>query len=185
MRPKRTTRAPTRNDNDCYTVSSYGLRKQPDEHARVAIINDAGDPRSYAEAMARSDTAEWEMACEAEKHAFEHMGVYEVVLHPKGRKVVGSRWVFRIKRGPDGTVLKYKARIVAQGFTQIEGVDYDETFTPVAKHTSLRVILALTAEHNLEVRQMDVKSAYLNGELKEEIYMEPPSGFDTPEGMVF
>ena len=184
-RPKRTTRTPTRDDDDRYTVSSYGLRKRPDEHARVAVIDDAGDPRSYAEAMACPDAAEWEMACEAEKRAFEHMGVYEVVPRPKGRKVVGSRWVFRIKRGPDGTVLKYKARIVAQGFTQIEGVDYDETFAPVAKHTSLRVILALTAKHNLEVHQMDVKSAYLNGELKEEIYMEPPSGFDTPEGMVF
>ena len=151
----------------------------------MAVIDDAGDPRSYVEAMAHPDAAEWEMACEAEKRAFEHMGVYEVVPCPKGRKVVGSRWVFRIKQGPDGTVLKYKARIVAQGFTQIEGVDYDETFTPVAKHTSLCVILALTAEHNLEVHQMDVKSAYLNGKLKEEIYMEPPSGFDTPEGMVF
>ena len=115
----------------------------------MAVIDNAGDLCSYAEAMAHPDAAEWEMACEAEKRAFEHMGVYEVVPCPKGRKVVGSRWVFRIKRGPDGTILKYKARIVTQGFTQIEGVDYDETFTPVAKHTSLCVILALTAEHNL------------------------------------
>ena len=135
--------------------------------------------------MAHPDAAEWEVACDAEKRAFEHMGVYQVVPRPKGRRVVGSRWVFRVKRGPDGAILKYKARVVAQGFTQIEGVDYDETFAPVAKLTSLRVILALTAEYNLEVHQMDVKSAYLNGELKEEIYMEPPPGFDTPDGMVF
>lgn len=184
-RPKRITRAPVRDDDDRYAVSSYRLRKRPDEHARVAKIDDAGDPRTYAEAMMRPDATEWEAACEAEKRVFEHMGVYEVVPRPKGRKVVGSRWVFRIKRGPDGAILKYKARIVAQGFTQIEGVDYDETFAPVAKLTSLRVILALTAEHDLEVHQMDVKSAYLNGELKEEIYMEPPPGFSTPEGMVF
>jgi hypothetical protein len=85
---------------------------------------------------------------------------------------------------PDGAILKYKAHVVAQGFTQIEGIDYDETLAPVAKLASLRMILALAAELDLEVHQMDVKSAYLNGELKEEIYMKPPLGFDIPDGMV-
>jgi hypothetical protein len=184
-RPKRITCAPIRDNDERYAVSSYGLRKRPDKHAHVAKADETSDPRSYAEAMAHPDAAEWEIVCDAEKRAFEHMEVYKVVPRPKGRKVVGSRWVFCIKRGPDSAILKYKACVVAQGFTQIEGVDYDETFTPVAKHTSLCIILALTAEHNLEVHQMDVKSAYLNGELKEEIYMEPPPGFDTPEGMVF
>jgi hypothetical protein len=112
------------------------------------------------------------------------MGVYEIVPHPKGRKVVGSKWVFRIKRGPDREIQKYKARVVAQDFTQIEGVDYDKTFTPVAKLSSLRAILAIATEFNLEVHQMDVKSVYLNGELEEEIFMEPPPSFDVPEGMV-
>jgi Reverse transcriptase (RNA-dependent DNA polymerase) len=103
---------------------------------------------------------------------------------PKGRKVVGSKWVFRIKRGPDGAIQKYKARVVAQGFTQVENIDYDETFAPVAKFASLRTILAIAAKEDLEVHQMDVKSAYLNGVLKEEIFMEPPPGFDVPKGMV-
>jgi Reverse transcriptase (RNA-dependent DNA polymerase) len=71
-----------------------------------------------------------------------------------------------------------------QGFTQMEGIDFDETFTPVAKFTSLCTILALAAKYNLEVHQLDIKSAYLNEDLKEEIYMAPPPGFDTPEGMV-
>jgi Reverse transcriptase (RNA-dependent DNA polymerase) len=92
--------------------------------------------------------------------------------------------VFRIKRRHDGAIQKYKARVVAQGYTQIEGVDYDETFAPVAKLASLRMILALAAEHDLELQQMDVKSAYLNGELREEIFMEAPLGFDVPDGMV-
>jgi hypothetical protein len=92
--------------------------------------------------------------------------------------------VFRIKRRHDGAIQKYKARVVAQGYTQIEGVDYDETFAPVAKLASLRMILALAAEHDLELQQMDVKSAYLNGELREEIFMEAPPGFDVPDGMV-
>jgi hypothetical protein len=109
------------------------------------------------------------------------MSVYKVVPHPKGKNVVGSKWVFRIKRGPDGAILKHKARVVAQGFTQIEGVNYDETFAPVAKLASLRTILAIAAELDLEVHQMDVKSAYLNGELKEDIYMKPPPGFEVPD----
>jgi hypothetical protein len=102
------------------------------------------------------------------------MGVFKIVPHPRNRKIVGSRWVFRVKRGPDGSIQRYKAHIVAQGFTQTEGVDYDETFAPVAKFASFRIILAMAAEQNLEVYQMDVKSAYLNGDLKEEIFMHPP-----------
>jgi reverse transcriptase-like protein len=112
------------------------------------------------------------------------MGIYEVVPHPKGRKVVGSKWVFHIKCGPDGTIQKYKACVIAQGFTQIKNIDYDETFAPVAKFTLLCTILAIAAEEDLEVHQIDVKSAYLNGILKEEIFMELPPGFDIPEGMV-
>jgi len=103
---------------------------------------------------------------------------------PKGWKVVGSKWVFYIKQGPDRAIQKYKARVVAQGFTQIEGVDYDKTFVPVAKLSSLQAILAITTEYNLEVHQMDIKSTYLNGELEEEIFMKPPPGFDVPNGMV-
>lgn len=129
-RPKRKTRPPMRDDDQRYAVSSYGTRKRPDEHARVAKANSAGDPRTYADAMACPDAAEWELACENEKRAFEQMGVYEIVPRPTNRKVVGSRWVFHVKRGPDGAVQKYKARVVAQGFTQIEGIDYDETFAP-------------------------------------------------------
>jgi hypothetical protein len=136
-------------------VSSYRPRKQLDEHARVAVADDTSDPRTYAEALSRPDAPQWELACEDERRAFERLGVYEVVPRPKGRKVVGSRWVFRVKRGPDGTVQKYKARVVAQGFTQIEGIDYDETFAPVAKLASLRTILALSAEFNLFLHQMD------------------------------
>jgi hypothetical protein len=124
--------------------------------------------------MARPDAVEWELACENEKRTFENLGVYEIVPHPDDRKVVGSKWVFRIKRGPDGTIQKYKAWVVAQGFTQIEGIDYDETFAPVAKLASLRAILAIAAERDLELHQMDVKSAYLNGSLSNEIFMSPP-----------
>ena len=182
--PKHTVHAPICDDDPRYSVSLYSTRKRTAEQAKVAQTDASGKPCTYTQAMAHTDAAEWEAACEAERCAFEHMGVYEVVPRPTGRKVVGSKWVFRIKRSPDGAIQKYKARVVAQGFTQIEGVDYDEMFAPVAKFASLRVILALAAKRDLEVQQMDVKSAYLNGELKEEIFMEAPPGFDVPKGMV-
>jgi len=112
------------------------------------------------------------------------MGVYDVVPQPKGHKVVGSKWVLRIKRGPDGQVQKYKAHIVTQGFTQVEGLDYDQTFAPVVKLLTFRAILAIAVQQNLTIHQMDIKAAYLNGKLKEEIYMEAPPGLEIPEGMV-
>jgi hypothetical protein len=142
-----------------------------------------GDPQTYANAMKRSNAAEWNAACEKERRSFEEMGVYEVVSRPRDRNVIGSKWVFHTKRQPDGEIQKYKARVVAQGYTQVEDIDYDETFAPVAKLSSLRTILALAAEHDLELHHMDVESAYLNGKLKEEIYMDPPPGFDIPDGM--
>ena len=134
--------------------------------------------------MARPDTIEWELACENEKRAFENLGVYEIMPRPSDRKVIGSKWVFHVKRGPDGTIQKYKARVIAQGFMQIKGIDYDETFALVAKLTSLRAILAIAAKRDLELHQMDVKSAYLNGNLSNEIFMSPPPGFNIPDGMV-
>ena len=186
VRPKRNARTPVRDDDQRYNVSSYKqkLRPRNAEHAGVARADGNTEPKTYAEAMARPDAAMWEAACEEERKSFEAMEVFEVVPQPERKKVVGSKWVYREKRGPDGKVQKYKARVVAQGFTQVEGIDFDETFAPVAKLSSLRAILALAAELDLEVHQMDVKSAYLNGKLEEEIYMEPPPGFNIPEGMV-
>jgi len=135
--------------------------------------------------MSCLDAAKWDAVCKEEMNSFQHMGVYEVVPQPKGRKVIGSKWVFCIKHRPDGNVEKYKACVVAQGFTQVEGLNFNKTFTPVTKFSSFHTILALAAEHNLEFHQMDIKVAYLNGVLEEEIYMELPLGLKVPEGMVF
>jgi reverse transcriptase-like protein/Pol polyprotein/gag-pre-integrase-like protein/integrase-like protein len=183
-RPKCTIHVPTHDDNPWYTVSSYGTWKHTKEHASVVQADTTSDPQTYAQAMARSDAAEWELACNDKHYAFEHMGIYEVISRLKGWKVVGSKWVFHIKCGPDGAIQKYKAHVIAQGFTQIKNIDYNETFAPIAKFTLLHTILAIAAEEDLEVHQMDVKSAYLSGILKEEIFMELPPGFDVPEGMV-
>jgi hypothetical protein len=96
---------------------------------------------------------------------------------PASRKPISCKWVFKIKQGANGEVERYKARLVARGFTQTYEVDYNETFAPVAKFTSIRCILALATLEDMEIHQMDVKTAFLNGKLEEEIYMEQPQGF--------
>jgi len=183
LRPKRNTHPPVRDDDPHYSVSSYN-RPSSTEQANVVLTDKTDDPRTYKEAMVRSDAAEWDAACKDEIRNFQQMGVYNVVPQPKGRKVVGSKWVLRIKCGPDGQVQKYKARIVAQGFTQVKGLNYDQTFAPVVKLSTFRAILAIAVQQNLTIHQMDVKAAYLNGKLKEEIHMEAPPGLEIPEGMV-
>eukprot|EP00253_Pinus_taeda_P001949 PITA_01949 len=102
---------------------------------------------------------------------------WDLVPLPKGRKLLRCKWVYRTKYGPDGKVDKHKARLVAKGFLQVEGIDYTETFSPVAKMNSVRLVLSLAASFEWEVHQMDVKSAFLHGDLHEEIYMEQPIGF--------
>ena len=144
------------------------------ESARAAVL---GDPLTYHDAMSREDHHEWIKACNAELEVLKKFGVFEEVPRLKDRKIVGSKWVFRMKHGPNGQIERYKARVVAQGFSQVEGIDYNETFAPVTKFNSIRLLLALAACYDWEIHQMDVKSAFLNGELNEEIYMRPPPGY--------
>jgi hypothetical protein len=94
-----------------------------------------------------------------------------------GRKPISFKWVFKIKQGANGELERYKARLVARGFTQTYGVDYNETFALVAKFTSIRCIFALATLEDMEIHQMDMKIAFLNDEFEEEIYMEQPQGF--------
>ena len=105
--------------------------------------------------------------------------VWELVDLPAGCKRVGCKWVFKTKRDSKGNIERYKARLVAKGFTQKDGIDYKETFSPVSKKDSLRIVMALVAHYDLELHQMDVKTAFLNGELEEEVYMDQPKGFET------
>ena len=113
--------------------------------------------------------------------------VWELVDISANRKVVGNKWVLKIKHRADGSIDKYKARLVAKGYTQMEGVDFLETFSPVVRFDSIHVILTIVAHLDLELHQMDVKTEFLNGELDEEIYMDQPIGFVTEgqEGKVY
>ena len=101
-----------------------------------------------------------------------------MVLRPEGKSVVTSRWLYKIKHVADGSIEKFKARFVAKGFSRIEGVDYDETFTPVARYTSIRSPISIAAKMGWQIHQMDVKTAFLNGVIEEEVYVEQPQGFE-------
>jgi hypothetical protein len=116
-------------------------------------------------------------AMREELDSMERNKVWELVDLPNNRKPIGSKWIFKRKLNASGCVEKYKARLVAKGYTQREGIDFVETFSPVAKFTSIRIMGALTAYFDLELHQMDVKTAFLNGHLEEEIYMSQPDGF--------
>ena len=141
-----------------------------------AAVAEYRDPLTFREAM-RSDLADqWRVACQYEIDALAKNETWTLVYLPPGRKAVKSKWVFKRKLD-----LSHRARVVAKGFTQIFGLDYDETFSPVARFESLRLLLALAALEDWEIHQMDVKSAFLNGLLDEEIYMEQPEGFVDPD----
>jgi hypothetical protein len=104
--------------------------------------------------------------------------VWEIVPRPKSKDVVSSKWLFKIKHVADGSIEKYKARFVARGFSQKEGINYEETFAPVARYTSIRTIIVVVAKMKWKLHQMDVKTAFLNGVIKEEVYIEKPQGFE-------
>ena len=112
-----------------------------------------------------------------EMQALEHNGTWELVPLPQGKKPVGCRWVYAIKVGANGQIDRLKAWLVAKGYTQIYDLDYGDTFSPVAKITSIRVFLAIAAIRHWPLYQLDIKNAFLHGELEVEIYMEQPPGF--------
>ena len=116
---------------------------------------------------------------EAEMRSLKENNVWDLVELPKGKKAIGSKWVYKVKTGADGLMERYKARLVAQGFSQKYGDDYDETFCPVVRLESLRALIALAVHYKLRLHQVDVTTAFLNGELEEEVYMKQPKGFVT------
>jgi hypothetical protein len=103
--------------------------------------------------------------------------VWYIVPRPEGKSVVTSKWIYKIKHATDGSVEKYKVRFVARGFSQVEGVDYDETFTPVSRYTSIHTIIALTTSMSWKLHQMDVNTTFPNDEMDEEVYIEHQEGF--------
>jgi hypothetical protein len=117
-----------------------------------------------------------------ELQALEKTHTWDLVDLPHGKSAIGCKWVYKIKTKSDGSIERYKARLVAKGYAQKYGIDYEETFAPVARITSVRSLLAIAAVHQWPLFQMDVKNAFLNGDLTEEVYMQAPPGYsDCPD----
>jgi hypothetical protein len=134
-------------------------------------------PRSYKEAMECPDREEWKSACDSEMEAHAVNSTWKLCRLPKGKRPIGCRWVMKIKHNQDGSIEKYKARLVAQGFSQKYGIDYQETFAPVIRYETVRLLVALGLELDCFIHSMDVETAYLNGEPEEETYMKQPEGY--------
>ena len=137
----------------------------------------SNEPASMKEAIESPDKEKWTDAIQKEMDSLYENEVWDLVKLPKDRNAVGSKRVFKQKVGSNGQVERYKARLVAQGFSQKRGLDYDETFSPVVRFESLRTINALAVNNGMKLHQMDVTTAFLNGELEEEVYMKQPEGF--------
>ncbi|GJR42035.1 zinc finger, CCHC-type containing protein [Tanacetum coccineum] len=130
--------------------------------------------------MQSRDSAFWKEAIDDEIGSIMENNTWVLSDLPPGCKPLGCKWIFKRKMKVDGTIDKFKARLVIQGFRQKEGIDYFDTYAPVARITTIRLLLALAAIHNLVIHQMDVKTTFLNGDLDEEVYMKQPEGFVMP-----
>ena len=143
-----------------------------------ANISSITEPRTFKESQKCSESGQWREACMEELEAHSRNGTWKVVNLPPGKKVVGSKWIFKVKRNIDGSVERFKARFVAKGYSQRPGFDFTETFAPTVRYSAVRTILALAGLEDMEIHSLDISHAYLNGVLEEEIYMQLPEGFE-------
>jgi hypothetical protein len=136
------------------------------------------EPTCFEEAIQKK---EWVDAMTKEYQSIVNNDVWEIVPRPKNKDVVFSKWIYKIKHAADGSIEKHKEIFVARDFSQKEGIDYEETFSPVARYTSIRTIIALVAKVKWKLHQMNVKTTFLNGVIEEEVYIEQPQGFEVEE----
>jgi hypothetical protein len=149
----------------------------PDFHSNFSLFIIDDDPRTVREAVDSEDGKLWKKAMVEEMAALDKNEAWDLVEFPTGRNPIGNKWVFKKKLNVEGKVEKYKAQLVAKGYSQVEGIDFGEIFSLVAKLTSIRFILSIVVAFDFEVEQMDVKTTFLHGDLEEEIYMKQPEGF--------
>ncbi|KAJ1530288.1 hypothetical protein ONE63_005209 [Megalurothrips usitatus] len=183
IQPKATTNISKNSDSQMQLAPRYPSRQRKEVRdpdfiyfTDLAYFSAGNEPSTVEEALASEDSPQWERAMSEELAALRENETWDIVARPVGSNVVQCKWVFKIKCGSDGSAQRYKARLVARGFSQRQGIDYNETFAPVARHTTLRLLFATAAELDLLHYHWDVQTAFLNGDLEETIYMEPPKG---------
>jgi len=147
-----------------------------------ATVTEVSIPSTHKQALKSIHAEHWLRAEDSEIHSLQKKKVLHACILPENKTMISTRWIYRIKYHQDGSINVYKARLVARGYEQILGIDYDETFSPVVRLTSLRIIFALSVGYNLIIHTMDVDTAFLNAPLEEDIYIKPPTGFNLPPG---
>jgi len=169
---------PSRRSGRFSTQSSISYKKQLGhrvQHATSEIPE--ADPTTYRHAVNSSLKGEWTSAMNDEIIVLKMNNTFDVVNKPIGQNIVGCKSVFKTKKNADGTLERFRARAVPQGFSQAPGFDFEDSFAPVIRYESLRLLIAIWARNKWRLRQFDVKSAFLYGKLKEEVYLRPPPGF--------
>ncbi len=154
------------------------VHQPPSEWWRATGLLAVEEPNTITEALGSPQAEEWRLAMAEEMASLMKNGTWKLVDCPPGVTPVPVKWVFKVKRDASGNIERFKARLVAKGFKQREGIDFNEVYAPVSKHSTLRALLSLVAVEDLELQQLDVKTAFLNGVLEEEIYMVQPPGFE-------
>lgn len=157
------------------------------EYGQVAFLSDItppGEPLTYAQALSSPDSHHWKAAMQQELQSLQDCNTWSLVPLPSNKHCIGGKWVFKLKYKSDGTIDRFKARFVAKGFSQVPGLDFGDTYAPTGRLGSLRPLMALATFHNWEFDQLDVVTAFLNGDLEEEIYMTPPPGLEGTENRV-
>ncbi|CAJ2633694.1 unnamed protein product [Trifolium pratense] len=152
----------------------YEVTENQDNLTLFCLFADC-EPMNFQEAFEKKT---WRTAMDEEIKAIKKNETWELVSLPKGHKAIGVKWVYKAKKNSKGEVERYKARLVAKGYSQRAGIDYDEVFAPVARLETVRLIISLAAQNKWKIHQMDVKSAFLNGVLDEEVYIEQPQGYE-------
>src|SRR5271163_3685048 len=158
-----------------FTATDSEFASHPPTQDRIV------EPASYEQARQSPQRVQWLQAMNNEMAALTKLKTFELAQLPKGRKAIGSKWVFRIKRGDNGEITRYKARLVAQGFTQCKGTDFHDTFAPVTRMTSQQIVIAIAAHRHHSLFTIDITNAYLNSEIDvRSLYMRQPKGFEDP-----
>lgn len=174
---------------DSFSVGDNDSDDQPSSPKRLRLTYEEAHvafeaPSTYQQALNSSEKEEWKKAIKSELQALNSKQTWTLVKRDPSQKVIGSKWVFAIKRDEHGNIQRYKARLVALGYRQTQGVDYSETYSPVANMNSVRTFLALSSQKGYFIQQFDVDTAFLNGKLEEDIYMLPPEGTDVNDDEV-
>lgn len=188
IRKRRTTTLDGIDENniigDRLRERSRSIQEEIENVASMAFITINEEPQTYDEAVNSVDNEKWKEAMDDEYNSLLTNDTWILVEKPLNKGVIDNKWVFKVKQNPNGSIERYRARLVGRGFTQQYGVDYDETFSPVVRFTSIRTLLAIAARNKYKVKQFDVKTAFLYGELQEDVYMKQPIGFDDNTGRV-